>query len=318
MKDWNARQVNGRMRFYTQLSIDAAKDDELLRMCSEAGISHVYIGIETPNEDSLRETKKRQNLKVNLADRIDRFLDHGIAVSAGMVCGFDHDGLDIFQRQYDFAMSTGVPIWTLTALLAPDATPLHERMAKDGRLIEEGPEAIKSVLQTNIIPYQMTNQQLEEGIKWLCNKIYHPVAFGERVIRFIDNFKAREMQKLHKQTTPFRTVEAEAMAIVASLPQYGLEESRMWSRICIQLIKTPAATPFVMSMLLQYMQIRLMYERGHFWEPQLAMEAAPKDMGIRTIKIKVTTPESASNPSEPIVMESSRNLQMEKKDDVTR
>ena len=80
------------------MSIDAAKDDELLQMCADAGLTDVFIGIETPNEASLNETKKRQNTKVDLAAQIQRFFDHGIYVVGGMIVGFDNDGLDIFKR----------------------------------------------------------------------------------------------------------------------------------------------------------------------------------------------------------------------------
>jgi len=81
LRDWNAQQERGEVGFTTQVSIDAAKDEELLKLCAEAGLTHVFIGIETPNEDSLRETKKHQNLRINLADQVQRFLDHGIAVT---------------------------------------------------------------------------------------------------------------------------------------------------------------------------------------------------------------------------------------------
>ena len=67
--DWNARQTDGRIRFTTQISIDAASDTEMLRMCADAGLTHVFIGIETPDEASLREAKKRQNLKKESAHR---------------------------------------------------------------------------------------------------------------------------------------------------------------------------------------------------------------------------------------------------------
>jgi hypothetical protein len=33
----------------------------------------VFIGIETPNQESLRETKKRQNIGINLIDQVKVF-----------------------------------------------------------------------------------------------------------------------------------------------------------------------------------------------------------------------------------------------------
>lgn len=275
LAEWNAQRSEGRMRFYTQLSIDAARDDDLLAQCADAQLNYVYIGIETPNEDSLRETRKRQNLKVDLVAQLKRFLDHGIAVSAGMICGFDHDGPDIFERQYQFAMSTGVPIWTITALMAPETTPLYERLDRDGRLLAAGPQAVLSVLDCNFEPLGMSRPQLDEGIRWLCNRLYHPRAFGERMLRFIADFKGRGEPPARGARHAVRAVEAEAAAIVLSLADQGPEERELWLRITAALTGNPAATPFAMSMLLQYMQIRLMYQQGDFWEPALAAQPAP-------------------------------------------
>jgi radical SAM superfamily enzyme YgiQ (UPF0313 family) len=123
IQEWNARQTDGRVRFTTQISIDAAGDTEMLEMCADAGLTHVFIGIETPNEVSLREAKKRQNLKRNLLDEIQRIVNYGISVDCGMIVGFDNDEGDIFRRQYEFAMATAVPIFSLGALVAPAATP---------------------------------------------------------------------------------------------------------------------------------------------------------------------------------------------------
>src|SRR5213076_1314976 len=174
IRDWNARQTAGRFRFTTQVSIDAAGDEQLLRACADAGLTHVFIGIETPNEASLREAKKRQNLKKNMLDEIQRFVDFGISVDCGMIVGFDGDDMGIFSRQYEFAMATAVPIFSLGTLVAPAATPLHARLSKEGRLDETGSEIAAGPWNTNIIPKLMTREQLFEGVKWLCNSLYRP------------------------------------------------------------------------------------------------------------------------------------------------
>jgi radical SAM superfamily enzyme YgiQ (UPF0313 family) len=254
LRDWNLRQEKEKVRFATQASIDAARDDELLQMCAEAGLTNVFIGIETPNEDSLRETKKRQNVGINLIDQVQRFLDHGISVTGGMIVGFDSDGPDIFERQYQFAMSTPIPIFSLGALVAPAATPLYERMAKEGRLVSEGLEVAAMPWSTNIVPRQMTREQLLDGVQWLCNKLYHPSAFGERVLRFIDRLgKRRDPQHAEgrRYLRDFRAVDLDGLDLLSNF------------------LKKPEAGEFVAVMLLQYMQIRYMYEQGQFWESHL-------------------------------------------------
>ena len=65
-----------------------------------ANFQSVFIGIETPNEDSLRETKKHQNVRPSagtLLERVHRVQRHGIDVWCGMIVGFDHDDQSIFE-----------------------------------------------------------------------------------------------------------------------------------------------------------------------------------------------------------------------------
>ena len=67
-----------------------------------AGVSQVFVGIETPNVESLRETGKRQNVKVDLAEEVQKLVDYGISVMGGMIVGFDADGPDVFQGAIRF------------------------------------------------------------------------------------------------------------------------------------------------------------------------------------------------------------------------
>jgi radical SAM superfamily enzyme YgiQ (UPF0313 family) len=272
LRDWNNRQEYGRVGFRTQLSIDAAKDDELLRMCAEAGLTTVFIGIESPNEDSLIETKKRQNTRVDLIQQVQRFFDHGIYVVGGMIVGFDADGLDIFHRQYEFAMTSAVPIFSIGALVAPEATPLHERLKKLGRLEENGSEAAATPWTTNIVPHQMTRDQLLEGLRWLYNNLYHPSALTERVTSFASKFKMEGPSKgnARYQTRPaVRSVERELLNLITRLASLGADEAKMVSDLTALTKKRGDLMPFIMSIIGQYIQIRYMSEKAAFWDPQL-------------------------------------------------
>jgi hypothetical protein len=220
IQEWNARQTDGRVRFTTQISIDAASDTEMLEMCADAGLTHVFIGIETPNEVSLREAKKRQNLKRNLLDEIQRIVNYGISVDCGMIVGFDNDEVDIFRRQYEFAMATAVPIFSLGALVAPAATPLHARLAKAGRLVEDGAEIAATPWSTNVIPNKMTREELFEGIRWLCNSIYHPAAFEQRMSKLVDTLGSTRVPLFARQETQ-----------VAKPRAVGTDGARMLQRI---------------------------------------------------------------------------------------
>ena len=275
IRDWNARQTGGRFRFTTQVSIDAAGDEELLRMCADAGLTHVFIGIETPNEESLREAKKRQNLKKNLLDEIQRFVDFGISVDCGMIVGFDGDDTSIFSRQYEFAMATSVPIFSLGTLVAPAATPLHARLLKEGRLDQKGSEIAAGPWNTNIIPKLMTREQLFEGVKWLCNSLYRPDAFEERVAKLIATFGQRRERRAgdDEQGTSLRAVNTDSANLIHRQSRIGAAERKMLSNILKMFPQNPAAAQHVMGALFMYFQIRYMYEHGRFWEPMLPASA---------------------------------------------
>jgi hypothetical protein len=272
LREWNISRPDGPVAFHTQVSIDAARDDELLRLCAEAGLTRVFIGIETPNEESLRETKKRQNVGVDLVSQIERFLEVGISAIGGMICGFDHDGPDIFQRQFDFAMATPIPIFTLGALVAPAATPLFDRMRDSGRLVEEGSE-IQGVWNTNIRPLLMTREQQVEGLRWLGNQLYHPEHFATRVVRMIEAMGPQlgPFRPGYRPHTP-RTVEVQANSIIRKLIAKGPDERAMWRRISQALAQNPGAGTMAMMALFSYAQVRVLYEVGHFWDPEIATQ----------------------------------------------
>ena len=291
IRDWNARQQDGRIQFTTQVSIDAAGDEELLQMCADAGVNHVFIGIETPNEESLREAKKRQNLKKNLIVEIQRIVDFGISVDCGMIVGFDGDDVDIFSRQYEFAMATPVPIFSLGALVAPAATPLHARLAKEGRLIDDGAEIAATPWSTNVVPKKMTRDALFEGIRWLCNSIYRPAAFEERMAKMVETLGRRNPRPASeaRQTSEIRAVNLDAADLVQRLRRLGPAEGTMFANIMKMLRRNPAATRRVMGAMVQYCQVRYMYEQSEFWEP--ALEA---DSDTRWMPRPAATPQPAA------------------------
>lgn len=278
IRHWNDAQEHGKVTFSTQLSIDAAKDDEMLRLCAEAGLILAFIGIETPNEESLKLSKKRQNMGVDLTSQIHKFYRYGIAVIGGMIVGFDGDGPDIFRRQHDFATLSAMPVVTLGALVAPAATPLHQRMQDEGRLLADGSEVAALPWSTNIQPKLMSQQQLLEGIGWLANSLYHPTAFGDRLMQFIHLVGERRDPKhasAETSSVAARSVEGEGAEIMRRLVALGPEEARMTYRIFGAVSRRPEAFDFVKPWLFQYAQIRYMYDQGRLWDSHLAMDSMP-------------------------------------------
>lgn len=290
IREWNARRAGGRFRFKTQISIDAAADEELLEHCADAGLTQVFIGIETPNEDSLRGSKKRQNLKKDLVEEIQRIIDFGIGVDCGMIVGFDGDDQSIFSRQFRFAMASSVPVFSLGTLVAPPATPLYARLVKEGRVIEDESEVAAAPWSTNIRPKLMTGKELFEGVKWLCNSLYQPEAFEERVAKVIATFGRRRKYprvEIDEQLSAMRSVNADSATLVRRISRLGPAEKKMLSNILKMFPQNPAAGPHIMGALFQYAQVRYMYEQGHFWEPMLSNAAAPVVPGVPLERVAV-------------------------------
>jgi len=167
-------------QFFTEATLDLAEDDELMRLMTEANIEAVFIGIETPNEASLRETKKHQNVRPgagSMLERIQRIQRAGIEVSCGMIVGFDHDDPTIFHAQREFLAAGHIPHAMLGMLYAIPKTPLHDRLTKEGRL----DPADESEFGTNVIPLNLSRSQLREGYIGVMRALYEATAYFERV-----------------------------------------------------------------------------------------------------------------------------------------
>src|SRR5215470_2423226 len=106
---WNAKQRRP-LAFYTQCSIDMARDDELLRLLRDANFISVFIGIESPRKECLAETRKTQNERLDLVEAVHKIQSHNLFISAGMIVGFDHDDASIFDEQFDFLQKAQIPI----------------------------------------------------------------------------------------------------------------------------------------------------------------------------------------------------------------
>jgi radical SAM superfamily enzyme YgiQ (UPF0313 family) len=164
--------------FFTEASIDLADDPELLALMSAVNIRIVFVGVETPNEASLRETKKLQNLRGDsIIKKIHRIQAAGLEVWSGQIIGFDHDGPDIFDRQIAFLQEARIITSMVGMLSAIPKTPLHARLAKEGRL----DAADRPVVGTNVIPLQLDRDQLGQDYLCVMQAIYAPEAYFERV-----------------------------------------------------------------------------------------------------------------------------------------
>ena len=172
------------LSFMTEASIDLAEDDEMLQLMVDANIQEIFIGIESPNEDALRETKKIQNLTDkhgSLLDKVHHIQSKGIEVWCGMIVGFDTDDAGVFDLQRRFVQAARIPMAMVNVLTAIPKTPLFARLEKEGRLDMDGYLRNTGVVGTNITPKRMSQRELCEGYVTLMQDLYAPDAYFGRM-----------------------------------------------------------------------------------------------------------------------------------------
>lgn len=173
--------------FNTQTSVDLADNEELMTLMTETGFSSTFIGIETPDEMSLKECKKIQNNNRNLLDSVKKIQKAGIQVSGGFIVGFDSDSPSVFQRQIDFIQQSGIVSAMVGLLNAPKNTKLYERLDAENRLTVEA-TGNNTDMSMNFVP-KMNYQDLMEGYKKIIRNIYTAKPYYERIRQFLLNYK---------------------------------------------------------------------------------------------------------------------------------
>jgi radical SAM superfamily enzyme YgiQ (UPF0313 family) len=174
---WQERH-NYPITLFTEASIDLADDDELMELMVRANFIATFVGIESPDEESLREAKKYQNVRAGgtLLEKVRRIQDAGMEVWCGMIMGFDNDDEGIFDRQIQFVQQARIAFSMSGMLAAIPKTPLHARLAAEGRLDTDD----VCEYGTNVIPLGMSREELRAGYIRVVNEIYEPEAYFER------------------------------------------------------------------------------------------------------------------------------------------
>lgn len=187
------------MALTTEASLDLADDPELLSLMTQANFVAVFVGIESPNEDALRETKKFQNVRSgdSILGRVHTIQRSGMDVWCGMIVGFDSDDLTIFDRQKRFLEQSRITSSMIGMLHAIPKTPLYDRLAEEGRLdfaddLEFG---------TNIYPLNMTREELRSGYLDVLTEVHDVNAFFDR----LDELFIKEGMNLGNRQTEYNS-----------------------------------------------------------------------------------------------------------------
>jgi radical SAM superfamily enzyme YgiQ (UPF0313 family) len=227
--------------FNTEASVNLADDKPLMEMMVAAGFDAVFIGIETPDEESLAECNKKQNKNRDLIEAVKCIQRAGLQVQGGFIVGFDHDTRSIFQRQIEFIQKSGIVTAMVGLLQAPTGTRLYKRLKKEGRLVGHfsGNNVDGS---TNIVP-RMDLDELCEGYRTIMRNIYSPKLYYQRIKTFLREYRA----KVINNPLDFQRFLALFRSSIR-LGIFGKERIQYWEILIWTIFRRPALLPLAITL----------------------------------------------------------------------
>ena len=225
---------------HTEASINLADDEELIRLMVEAGFTAVFIGIETPNEESLVECAKSQNRNRDLQAAVRKLHNFGLEVEGGFIVGFDSDPLSIFKSQISFIQRSGIVTAMVGLLNAPPGTRLYQRLKKENRIVRE---FNGSNTECNFIP-RMNYKTLVDGYKNILGTIYAPRQYYERIRTFMKDYKPHGKRRFKINSSHIKVLWKTFW--ILGVGQKG--SWYYWKLIIPTLFKRPSVLPLAMKL----------------------------------------------------------------------
>lgn len=242
-------------KFTTEVSINLADDEELVRLMVEAGFEHTFVGIETTNDESLAECGKTQNQRRDLVGSVKKLQRHGLIVSGGFIVGFDHDPSSIFQQQINFIQKSGIVTAMVGLLNAPTGTKLFKRLKTENRLLKI-PTGDNMDGSINFIP-KMSEEKLKQGYKSIIHTIYAQKEFYERIKTFLNEYHLPVKKSVR---ISFR----EVVAFVKTIWVLGIREKGRkfyWKLLAFSLLKHPSKFPLAVELAIYGFHFRRVTEK---------------------------------------------------------
>jgi len=222
---------------FTEVSMNIADDEELMRLMVNANFDTVFIGIETPNEKSLAECGKFQNMKRDLLASVKKIQNYGLEVQGGFIVGFDNDTHTIFDRQISFIQRSGIVTAMVGLLNAIIGTKLYYRLKMENRLVEDFP-GNNTDCSINFTP-KMKLENLISGYKKIVGTIYAYKQYYERIRTFLEEYRKQGSIRLVSMPRL-----ANIISLVKSIWYIGFDRKgggEYWKLLAWTLLKRPRA-----------------------------------------------------------------------------
>jgi radical SAM superfamily enzyme YgiQ (UPF0313 family) len=215
----------------------------------------VFVGIESPNEESLAECSKLQNRNRDLIANVRAIQHAGLEVQAGFIVGFDKDPAAIFERLIAFIQESGIVTAMVGLLNAPTGTKLHLRLEQEGRIIKTatGDNTDSSI---NFVP-KMNSDTLINGYRRILATIYSPKHYYARVKKFLQEYRPPRAKHVRLK---FMYVRAMAQSVVR-LGIIGRERYQYWKLLTWSLFRRPRLLPLAITLSIYGFHFRQVFRR---------------------------------------------------------
>ncbi|HDK26991.1 MAG TPA: DUF4070 domain-containing protein [Candidatus Atribacteria bacterium] len=254
MIDWMKKRQYP-FSFTTQASVNLSDDEELMRLMVRARFGSVFVGIETPNEESLAECNKLQNKGRDLIACIKKIQKFGLIVNGGFIIGFDSDPPSIFENMVEFVQKSGIVSAMVGLLNAPRGTKLYLRLVKENRLIREA-SGDNTDFSINFIP-KMNYKTLIDGYKKVLSTIYSPKYYYKRIQTLLENFRP-----LRKQKYQFHLYYITGfLKSIWHLGIVGEERAYYWKLLFWSLFRRPHLLPMAVTYAVYGFHFRKIYKK---------------------------------------------------------
>ncbi|MEJ2695729.1 MAG: DUF4070 domain-containing protein [Candidatus Sulfobium sp.] len=241
----------------TEVSINLSDDEELMRLMVGAGFTTVFVGIESPNEESLVECQKVQNKNRDLKACVKKIQRFGLEVQAGFIVGFDNDPATIFERLIGFIQESGIVTAMVGLLNAPQGTKLYHRLQQEGRLLKAA-TGDNTDFSINFVP-RMNPETLINGYRKIIQTIYSPRHYYARVKEFLKDYKPVQANLMHIKASHIKA----ALKSVVFLGILGKERFYYWRLFLWSLFTRPRLLPMAITFTIYGFHFRKIFENHY-------------------------------------------------------
>lgn len=238
----------------TEVSINLSDDGELMDLMVHAGFSSVFVGIESPHDESLQECRKTHNRNRDLIRSVKTLQRAGLEVQAGFIVGFDSDPASIFDKLGDFIQTSGIVNAMVGLLNAPRGTKLYQRLLKEGRLLH-GMSGDNTDFSMNFVPV-MNTETLLAGYRNLVRHIYSPRQYYARVKQFMREYKPLQHKRFHLKPVHIKAT----VKSVVLLGIIGRERLYYWRLLVWSLFHRPSLIPMAIMFSIYGFHFRKVFE----------------------------------------------------------